>query len=104
MRSSRSRFKDGDEIGIGSTSFRFLCDPAAGEAGAGEDRTRAASEPEGERKSSLGQALVQKKEGEPLQVKLRISGGPLDGGVFKDWEGPLMIGRSLDNHVVLLDD
>jgi pSer/pThr/pTyr-binding forkhead associated (FHA) protein len=35
---------------------------------------------------------------------LKVADGPLQGGIFKDWEGPLMIGRALDNHVVLVDD
>jgi pSer/pThr/pTyr-binding forkhead associated (FHA) protein/tetratricopeptide (TPR) repeat protein len=99
----RTPLKDGDEISIGSTRLRFLCDSLqANAAPGGDDLTRPA--PPVEPEARLGQAVIAKGKGDPLEVKVRISGGPLDGGVFKNWEGSLTIGRSLDNNVVLLDD
>ena len=93
--SGRRQLKDGDQITIGSTQLKFVQDDDEG-------ATRAASsQASGE---GLGRNIPERKEKGPLQVKLKVADGPLQGGVFKDWEGPLLIGRALDNHVVLVDD
>jgi pSer/pThr/pTyr-binding forkhead associated (FHA) protein len=93
--SERRQLKDGDEITIGATQLKFVQDDDEG-------ATRAAS-PQDSGKG-LGRNIPERKEKGPLQVKLKVADGPLQGGVFKDWEGPLLIGRALDNHVVLVDD
>jgi pSer/pThr/pTyr-binding forkhead associated (FHA) protein len=93
--SERRQLKDGDEITIGATQLKFVQDDDEG-------ATRAASSQDSAK--GLGRNIPERKGKGPLQVKLKIADGPLQGGVFKDWEGPLLIGRSLDNHVVLVDD
>lgn len=93
--SERRQLKDGDEITIGATQLKFVQDDEEG-------ATRAASSQDSGK--GLGRNIPERKEKGPLQVKLKVADGPLQGGVFKDWEGPLLIGRALDNHVVLVDD
>jgi pSer/pThr/pTyr-binding forkhead associated (FHA) protein len=92
--------RDGDEIEIGATRLKFLCEEADADD---EGETRAMS-PEDLEKKAPGQVVVEKKDRGNLEVRLRVTDGPLAGGVFKNWDGPLAIGRSLDNHVVLVDD
>ena len=100
----RRRLADGDEVGIGTTNLKFLLDEGAGKAEEpGDDKTRFATFGEVEKKH-LGQKVVAAGAKGPLRVKLQVVDGPLHGGVFRDWEGPLSIGRGLGNHVVLLDD
>ena len=100
----RRKLKDGDEIGIGSTHLKFLWEAGVqgGEAPE-EDATRLASS-SGPAEAEQGKKVVEKSEKGALDVKLRVVDGPLHGGVFKNWEGALSIGRGLQNHVVLLDD
>jgi pSer/pThr/pTyr-binding forkhead associated (FHA) protein len=95
--------KDGDEIGIGSTRIKFFGDKKGGDEAVDEDATRAAASVNLEKKNP-GQQVVEKKSKGDFDVKLRVAEGPLQGGVFRNWEGPLTIGRSLKNHVVLVDD
>jgi pSer/pThr/pTyr-binding forkhead associated (FHA) protein/tetratricopeptide (TPR) repeat protein len=92
--------RDGDQIEIGSTRVQFHCEGAEARD---DDETRAAS-PGNLNKKELGQAVVKKKDKGNVEVRLRVADGPLAGGVFKNWDGPLTIGRSLVNHVVLVDD
>jgi len=100
---ARRELKDGDEIGIGTTHLKFLWDKTAAEAeDADEEATRVAS-PEVVQKMP-GQQVVKKSGNSDLDVKVRVVDGPLQGGVFHNWEGPLTIGRGLQNNVVLLDD
>ncbi len=99
----RRELKDGDEIEIGATRLKFIWDRSRQDEEADEDKTRVASIADLGKKSP-GQQVVEKKDKGNLQVKLRVIDGPLQGGVFRDWESPLTIGRALDNHVVLLDD
>jgi pSer/pThr/pTyr-binding forkhead associated (FHA) protein len=99
----RRELKDGDEIAIGATRLKFIWDKSRQDEEADEDKTRVASIADLGKKSP-GQQVVEKKDKGNLQVKLRVIDGPLQGGVFRDWESPLTIGRALDNHVVLLDD
>ena len=100
----RRRLKDGDEIGIGAVRMKFLFDKdGRGTGGPDDEATRVASFADSGRKQP-GQKVVGKGEKDPIQVKLRVVDGPLHGGVFRDWESPLTIGRGLENHVVLLDD
>jgi pSer/pThr/pTyr-binding forkhead associated (FHA) protein len=101
---AKRELKDGDELGIGGTRLKFVCDagPEAGEEPE-EDATRAAS-PEDFAKKRPGQQVQQKKEKGALEYKLRVLEGPSQGAVFRDWDGPLTLGRALDNHVVLMDD
>ncbi|MEI6916212.1 MAG: FHA domain-containing protein, partial [Armatimonadota bacterium] len=96
----RRELKHGDEIAIGGTRLRFLSQQTDGDVD--DDATRPASELPGE--SQAGRKVVKKREEGSLQVKLRVTEGLLPGGVFEDWEGPLTIGRALDNHVVLAND
>jgi pSer/pThr/pTyr-binding forkhead associated (FHA) protein len=93
--------KDGDEIEIGSTVLKFVSDNAADDDD--DDRTRVAS-PADAAKKTPGAEVKAKKDIGSVQVKLRVVDGPLAGGVFRDWESPLTIGRSLENNVVLVDD
>jgi pSer/pThr/pTyr-binding forkhead associated (FHA) protein len=100
---ARRELKDGDEIGIGSTRLKFLWDKSAAEAEeSDEDATRVAS-PDVAKKLP-GLEVVKKTGTSNLEVKVRVVDGPLQGGVFQNWEGPLTIGRGLQNNVVLLDD
>lgn len=94
--------KDGDEIEIGATRLKFIWDRSRQED-EDDDKTRVASAADLVKKAP-GQQVVQKKNQGNFEVKVRVVDGPLQGGVFRDWEGPLTIGRGLDNHVVLLDD
>ena len=96
----RRPLKDGDEISIGTTRLAFHAD--ANES-ADEGATRAVSASDLEI-DAPGQKVVPKKSKGAVTVSLKITQGPLEGGVFRDWEGDLTIGRGLDNHVVLLDD
>jgi pSer/pThr/pTyr-binding forkhead associated (FHA) protein len=101
---TKKELRDGDEIGIGATRIKFVLDKTSRDDGdADDDKTRVASAADLEEKSP-GQAVVQKKEIGDLDVKVRITEGPLAGGVFRNWEGPLTIGRGLNNNVVLVDD
>jgi pSer/pThr/pTyr-binding forkhead associated (FHA) protein/tetratricopeptide (TPR) repeat protein len=95
--------KDGDEIEIGSTRMKFIWDKSRQEEEDDEDKTRVASIADLGKKAP-GQQVMQKKDRGNIEVKLRVVDGPLQGGVFQNWESPLTIGRGLDNHVVLLDD
>lgn len=99
---TRCELRDGDEIEIGSTRMKFIWDKSRGED-EDDDKTRAAFHADSG-KESQGRQTVRNKNNHHLQVKLRVSEGPLQGGVFRDWEGPLTIGRSLNNNVVLLDE
>lgn len=101
---AKRELKDGDEIGVGGTRLKFVCDavPDAGEE-VDEDATRAAA-PEDFAKKMPGQQIQQKKEKGALEYKLRVLEGPSAGATFRDWEGKLTLGRALDNHVVLMDD
>jgi pSer/pThr/pTyr-binding forkhead associated (FHA) protein len=94
--------KDGDEIEIGSTRIKFIWDKSAEEEDDGE-KTRVASIADLEKKLP-GQEVVKKRVKGNIEVKLRVVEGPLQGGIFQDWESPLTIGRGLVNNVVLLDD
>ena len=100
---ARRELKDGDEIGIGATRIKFLWDKSQQEEEDDDDKTRVASMADLSKKSP-GQKVVEKQGKGPLEVKLRVVDGPLQGGVFHNWESPLTIGRGLQNHVVLLDD
>lgn len=100
---ARYELKDGDEIGIGSTRLKFVWDKSRQDSEDADDKTRAASLGASDQKSP-GQPVLEKKEPGNLQVKVRVTDGPLQGGVFRDWKSPLTIGRGLDNNVVLLDD
>jgi len=95
--------KDGDEIEIGGTKLKFIWDKSREDDEDDEDKTRVASIADLAKKAP-GQQVVVKKEKGNFQVKLRVIDGPLQGGVFRDWESPLTIGRGLENNVVLLDD
>ena len=95
--------KDGDEVEIGSTRLKFAWDKSRQDEEQDEDKTRAASFADAGKKLP-GQQVVEKKNKGNFQVKARVVDGPLAGGVFRNWEGPLTIGRGLENHVVLLDD
>jgi pSer/pThr/pTyr-binding forkhead associated (FHA) protein len=99
----RTRLKDGDEITVGSTSLRFLSDVVRAGSEGEDDLTRPAG---GQLPAPPGAAAPapQEEETGPLRVKVKISGGPLDGGVFKNWPNPLTIGRGLENNVVLQDN
>jgi pSer/pThr/pTyr-binding forkhead associated (FHA) protein len=99
----RRRLKDGDDIGVGSTNLKFVSE-GEGDGQSGDDEaTRLASfSRSGE--SAPGQKVGEKSAKGPLDVKLRVVDGPLSGGTFRNWDGPLLIGRGLENHVVLLDD
>jgi pSer/pThr/pTyr-binding forkhead associated (FHA) protein len=100
----RRKLVDGDEIGVGSTRLKFLWNNASDDSDApGEGETRVASLSDEDEKA-LGMKVVSKADKGAFEVKLRVIDGPLSGGVFKDWDGPLTIGRGLKNHVVLLDD
>src|ERR1700733_13363918 len=96
--------RDGDEIRIGSTRLKFVSDKGgAHEDESDDDKTRVASGSDPEKKSP-GQAVMEKKDIGDVEVKLRVADGPLQGGVFRNWESPLTIGRGLENNVVLIDD
>lgn len=97
----KKELRDGDEIGIGSTRIKFVLDKSSQDDDDG-DHTRVASPSEMEK--PLGQAVIEKKEVGDFDVKVRVTEGPLAGGLFRNWEGPLTIGRGLDNNVVLVDD
>jgi pSer/pThr/pTyr-binding forkhead associated (FHA) protein len=98
---TKKELRDGDEIGIGATRIKFVLDKT--EDDADDDKTRVASAAD-LKEEVPGQAVVQKKEIGDFDVKLRIVEGPLAGGNFRNWEGPLTMGRGLNNNVVLVDD
>jgi pSer/pThr/pTyr-binding forkhead associated (FHA) protein len=100
---AKKELRDGDEIGIGSTSLKFAVDKSRDDDDDG-DHTRVASGASMEAEKSPGQAVIEKKDLGDFDVKIRVTEGPLSGGVFRNWEGPLTIGRGLDNNVVLVDD
>src|ERR1700677_1159628 len=100
---TKKELRDGDEIGIGATRIKFVLDKTS-EDDADDDKTRVASAADLKDEAAPGQAVVQKKEIGDVDVKLRIVEGPLAGGVFRNWESPLTIGRGLNNNVVLVDD
>jgi len=100
----RHQLQDGDEIGIGETRLKFLQD-AKGKRDENpeEEATRAAVSGVPEIKA-VGRKVVEKKDKALLRVTLRVIDGPGQGAFFRDWEGPLTIGRAKENHVVILDD
>ena len=100
---SPRELKDGDEIEIGSTHLKFIWDKSAAEEDEDSDKTRVASIADLGRKLP-GQQVVSKRNKGNIEVKLKVIDGPLQGGLFQDWESPLTIGRGLENNVVLLDD
>jgi pSer/pThr/pTyr-binding forkhead associated (FHA) protein len=100
----RRRLSDGDEIAVGATRLKFVWDQAGqGDGAPDDDATRVASQSDLE-KIAPGQKVLEKSKVGDFDVKLRVIDGPLHGGVFRNWESPLTIGRGLENHVVLLDD
>ncbi|HTR43684.1 MAG TPA: FHA domain-containing protein [Pseudomonadales bacterium] len=98
----KKELRDGDEIVIGTTHLTFVWDKSGQDDEADDDKTRVASGIENEK--APGQAVVEKKDVGDIEVKLRITEGPLTGGFFRNWESPLTIGRGLTNNVVLVDD
>ena len=98
----KKELRDGDEIAIGATRLKFVWDKTGQDDDSDDDKTRAASAEELEK--APGQAVVEKKDIGDIEVKLRITEGPLAGGFFRNWESPLTIGRGLNNNVVLVDD
>jgi pSer/pThr/pTyr-binding forkhead associated (FHA) protein len=99
---AKKELRDGDEIVIGTTHLKFVWDKAGADDDDDSDKTRVASAADIEKVP--GQAVVEKKEIGDIEVKLRITEGPLTGGLFRNWESPLTIGRGLTNNVVLVDD
>src|SRR5579862_7715023 len=98
-----SPLKDGDEIAIGGTRLKFLQDDEEGLTHEpDEDATRAAEPAVQEPVVSRPEARP-KEQKQSLRVTLRIIEGPGKGAVFRDWNDPLTIGRSVDNQVVVLD-
>ncbi|OGV45605.1 MAG: hypothetical protein A2X46_14800 [Lentisphaerae bacterium GWF2_57_35] len=97
-----TELKAGDEITLGPFVLTFHLDAADGASGESEPATRFVSAQDIQ--NDLPGRKVSKKTPSRLCVKLAVLDGPLKGGVFEDWSGDLTIGRSLDNHVVLLDD
>jgi pSer/pThr/pTyr-binding forkhead associated (FHA) protein len=98
----KKELRDGDEIIIGTTHLKFVWDKSGQDDDSDDDKTRVASGIEMEK--APGQAVIEKKEVGDIEVKLRITEGPLTGGFFRNWESPLTIGRGLNNNVVLVDD
>jgi pSer/pThr/pTyr-binding forkhead associated (FHA) protein len=98
----KKELRDGDEIVIGTTHLKFVWDKSGQDDDSDDDKTRVASGVEIEKPP--GQAVVEKKDIGDIEVKLRITEGPLAGGFFRNWESPLTIGRGLNNNVVLVDD
>jgi pSer/pThr/pTyr-binding forkhead associated (FHA) protein len=103
--SGNHELMDGDEVEIGATRLKFIWDKSASEKAGqpDDDRTRVASPTNADR-TVPGKRVVEKKTKGQFQVKLKVTEGPLQGGLFRDWSGPLTIGRGLENHVVLVDD
>lgn len=99
---AKKELRDGDEIIIGATRLKFVWDKSGQDDDADDDKTRVASSMEIEK--APGQAVIEKKDVGDIEVKLRITEGPLQGGFFRNWESPLTIGRGLNNNVVLVDD
>lgn len=99
---TKKELRDGDEIGIGATRIKFVLDKTSADD-LDDDKTRVASAAD-LKEEAPGQAVVQKKDIGNFDVKLRIVEGPLAGGVFRNWEGTLTLGRGLNNNVVLVDD
>ncbi|MEI8350804.1 MAG: FHA domain-containing protein [bacterium] len=100
----RVKLNDGDEIEIGLTRLKFLVDQEASSgAEPAQGETRVMNVPRDEKKAGSRKSVIAASKGD-WQVKLTIVEGPFAGGVFANWEGPLLLGRGLDNHVVLLDD
>ena len=100
----RKRLDDGDEIDIGTTRLKFILDPGhpdSEEPLSGATRVMDFSKKESK---GLGQKVVAKTGQQDWHVLLNIVEGPFAGGKVADWESPLMIGRGLENHIVLLDD
>lgn len=101
---ARIKLADGDEIEIGLTKLKFLADQeGASGAESAPGETRVMNAPEAQRRAAPVKREAPAVKGDWL-VKLTIVEGPFAGGVFTNWEGPLLLGRGLDNHVVLLDD
>jgi pSer/pThr/pTyr-binding forkhead associated (FHA) protein len=98
----RCPLKDGDEIAIGATRLKFLQDENDGLA-LDEEATRAADPADQEPAVGAPESAPKKQKGS-LRVTVRVIEGPAKGAVFRDFDGPLTIGRAVDNHVVLLDD
>jgi pSer/pThr/pTyr-binding forkhead associated (FHA) protein len=99
---AKKELRDGDEIVIGATRLKFVWDKSSQDDDSDDDKTRVASAMEIEK--APGQAVIEKKDIGDIEVKLRITEGPLQGGFFRNWESPLTIGRGLNNNVVLVDD
>jgi len=101
---ARKPLKNGDEIGIGETKITFHMEEvaASSEGSDSEGATMFADMAQVEK--SLGQQVAEKKDKGSVRVKVAVLDGPLKGGVFRDWDGALTIGRGLENNVVLLDD
>ncbi|MGH7968170.1 MAG: FHA domain-containing protein, partial [Limisphaerales bacterium] len=100
----RAPLRDGDEIAIGATRLKFLHDQREGVAEEPDvDATRVAATADREAAVPVKQPAP-KAQKRSLQVTVRVVEGPSKGAVFRDWDGPLTIGRAVDNHVVLLDD
>src|SRR5258707_3101470 len=100
---ARRELRNGDEIGIGATQIRFVAD---GGPGAEEQEDDDATRPAGEKpdRKPAGQQVLKKKGNGAVQVKLRVTQGPMQGGVYENWDGSLTMGRGLENHIVLAED
>lgn len=100
----RKKLNDGDEIDIGATRMKFILDQSPAEA----DESEGGATRVMEYKKANGPAPVKKAVAASGQtdwnVQLTIVEGPFAGGKVSNWASPLLIGRGLDNHIVLLDD
>ncbi|MEI6166892.1 MAG: FHA domain-containing protein [bacterium] len=101
---ARKQINDGDEIDIGVTRLKFILD--RNQADPDEPVSGATRVQEWPKKESqgLGRKVASPVGQKDWRVQLAIVEGPFVGGKVADWESPLLIGRGLENHIVLLDD
>jgi len=100
----RTPLKDGDEIEVGASRIKFVLDRADAEGDEPPSgATRVMDVPKAERGGGGKKVRVQTGR-QDWRVTLSITEGPFAGAEVSDWESPLLIGRGLDNHIVLLDD
>ncbi|MEI8120849.1 MAG: FHA domain-containing protein [bacterium] len=100
----RTQLNDGDEIDIGATQLKFILDrnqQDSDEPLSGATRVMEFNKVEG---AAPGKKVVTPSARKDWHVQLTIVEGPFAGGKVTNWEPPLLIGRGLDNHIVLLDD
>jgi len=115
MLAAPTQLKDGDTIQIGPYELRIVISGSADssyDASAESEATRFVGESpemaekivEERKKVAADAAAVPGTPSPGIHYSVACTAGTIKGNKYKDWDGDLMMGRGLDNNVVIPDD